>query len=101
MAQLTIRNLDEAVMQALKKRAGEAGRSTEEEARRCLAAAVGLDREVAIERLRELRKRIVAIPGEPDAAELVRQMRDERAHRWDDTGSQAHRDPSTANRQPG
>jgi plasmid stability protein len=41
MANLTIRNLDEATKQALRVRAAEHGVSMEEEARRILKAALG------------------------------------------------------------
>lgn len=80
MAQLTIRNLDDSVLQALKRRAAAAGRSTEEEARRSLALAVGIDRDALIARLRAVR---ATLPKGNDrsAEELVREMRDERTNR--------------------
>jgi len=38
-----IRNIDAAVIEALRRRAAACGTSTEEQARRALAKAVGLD----------------------------------------------------------
>ena len=77
MAQITIRNLDDAVMQALRRRATAAGRSTEEEARRSLAIAVGVDLEAARAQLDVVRSQL---RGQRDrgVATLVREMRDER-----------------------
>jgi plasmid stability protein len=58
MTQLTIRRLDPSVIDGLKKRAAEAGRSMEEEARRILSDAV-LDTQIAHQRawLREMETR--------------------------------------------
>lgn len=78
MAQLTIRNLDDAVMQALKRKAVEAGVSTEEAARRCLASATGVDRCAALERLRQTRKRITVVADGDTPERIIRRMRDER-----------------------
>lgn len=83
MAQITIRNLDDAVMQALKERAVLLGVSTEEAARRCLAASVGLDRETALARLREVRAKVRVLPDEESAVDIVRRMRDERTAHLD------------------
>ena len=82
MAQITIRNLDDAVLSALKRRALQAGVSMEEEARRTLAMAVGVDRKAARAQVDAVRSAI----GKPDAREatteeIVRQMRDERGDR--------------------
>lgn len=77
MGQLTIRNVDEAVVQALRRRAAAAGRSTEEEARRSLAMAVGVDREAARARLDAVRVALSAHEDEP-AEKLVRKLRDRR-----------------------
>jgi len=77
MAQLTIRNIDEAVLQALKRRAAAAGRSMEEEARRCLAVATGVDREGARARLAKARAELKSRSDRPAEA-LVREARDER-----------------------
>ena len=77
MAQITIRNIDDAVLQALRRRAAAAGHSTEEEARRSLARAAGVERESAKSRLEAVRQ---AIGKREDrrSEELVRRMRDER-----------------------
>ena len=53
-----IRNVDDAVLDALRRRAAASGTSMEEEACRALASAVGLEREAAVQRLTEIRRRI-------------------------------------------
>ena len=80
MAQITIRNLDDAVMQALRRRAAAAGRSTEEEARRALAVATGVDLPAARLRLEQARRRLAGHADAP-VEELLREMRDTRADR--------------------
>lgn len=75
MAQIVIRNIDEAVVQALRRRAAASGISMEEQARRALASAVGLDRDAAIRRLDEIRRRIGRLPG-PSILEDLRHDRD-------------------------
>lgn len=77
MGQMVIRNIDDAVLQALRSRAAAAGRSVEEEARRALVSAVGADREAARARLAAVRA-LLAGHKDRDAADLVREMRDER-----------------------
>lgn len=77
MAQITIRKLDDAVMQALRKRAAASGRAVEDEARRALAIATGVDREAARERLDAARAKLKDHVDRP-VEDLVRQMRDER-----------------------
>jgi plasmid stability protein len=72
MAQILIRNLDEAVLEALRRRAGARGRSLEEEARRALAAAVGLTRNEALARLDEARRRIGRLSGPTSLDDLRR-----------------------------
>jgi plasmid stability protein len=75
MAQIVIRNLDEAVVHALRRAAAASGVSMEEQARRALTRAVGLDREEAVRRLVEFRDRIGRIPG-PSVVEMLRRDRD-------------------------
>lgn len=75
MAQITIRKLDDAVMQALRKRAAAAGRSVEDEACRSLAIATGVDREVARARLDAARAVLKSHTDRP-VEDLVREMRD-------------------------
>jgi antitoxin FitA len=58
MGQILIRNIDDAVLDALRRRAAASGTSMEEEARRALASAVGLEREAAVRRLADMRRRI-------------------------------------------
>lgn len=77
MAQITIRQVDDAVVAGLRRRAAVAGHSMEQEARRILAAAtVGDAEEVA----RRLRQRLAAFGGRrfSDSGDLVREMRDAR-----------------------
>lgn len=80
MAQMTIRNIDDAVMQALRRRAAAAGRSTEEEARRALAMATGVDRDGARARLAQVRS-MLGRHEDRLAEDLVREMRDERTRK--------------------
>ena len=63
MAQIVIRNIDNAVVDALRRRAAASGTSMEEQARRALARAVGLDREAAARRLTDVRRSIGRIEG--------------------------------------
>jgi plasmid stability protein len=75
MAQIVVRNLDDAVISALRRLAAAAGTSTEEQARRALARAVGLDRAAAADRLDEVRRSIGRLPG-PSIVEQLRHDRD-------------------------
>lgn len=68
MGQILIRNLDDAVLDALRRRAASTGSSLEEEARRALAASVGLSRQEALARLDAVRSKIVVGSG-PDSLE--------------------------------
>jgi antitoxin FitA len=79
MGKILIRNIDDAVLEALRRRANVCGTSTEEQARRALAQAVGLDREAALRRLDEVRRLIGRLPGPSTVDELRRdRRRDER-----------------------
>jgi plasmid stability protein len=71
MGQILIRNLDDAVLDALRRRAASTGSSLEEEARRALAASVGLSRQEALARLDAVRSKIVVGSG-PDSLEDLR-----------------------------
>jgi plasmid stability protein len=75
MAQILIRNLDGAVIGALRKRAVLSGTSVEEQARRALAKAVGLDREAALRRLDEIRGAIGRLEGDSIVADIRRDRR--------------------------
>jgi antitoxin FitA len=71
MGQILIRNLDDAVLDALRRRAASTGSSLEEEARRALAASVGLSRQEALARLDAVRSKMVVGTG-PDSVEDLR-----------------------------
>lgn len=75
MGQILIRNVDDAVISALRQRAAKAGTSLEEEARRALASSAGLTREAARARLDAVRKRI----GRPKGPSSLEDLRSDRA----------------------
>lgn len=75
MAQLLIRNLDDAVLEALRRRAAANGTSMEEQARRALKQAVGLDREAAVQRLDAVRRSIGRLAGPSSLEDLRRDRR--------------------------
>jgi plasmid stability protein len=74
MGRILIRNLDERVLDGLRRRAAAHGASLEEEARRALASSVGLERESALARLDQVRSEIGALPG-PGVVEDLQQDR--------------------------
>jgi plasmid stability protein len=71
MGQIVIRNLDDAVLAALKSRAGRNGTSMEEEARRALAQNVGVGTQAWMARLDALRTQVGSLPG-PSSLDLLR-----------------------------
>ncbi|MFZ5914886.1 MAG: FitA-like ribbon-helix-helix domain-containing protein [Pseudomonadota bacterium] len=75
MAQILIRNIDDAVIAKLRQRAAEAGTSLEEEARRALANSAGLTRKAALARLDAVRERI----GRPRGPSSLEDLRRDRA----------------------
>jgi len=75
MAQILIRNIDGAVISALRQRASLYGTSMEEQARRALARAVGLDREAALRRLDEIRGAIGRLEGDSIVDDIRRDRR--------------------------
>jgi plasmid stability protein len=76
MGQILIRNLDDAVLAALKRRARDHQTSAEEEARRALAASVNqVSKEEWLAKADALRKRIGPLPG-PSSTEILRADRD-------------------------
>jgi plasmid stability protein len=78
MGQILVRNLDDAVIEALKRLAAAAGTSTEEQARRVLSRAVGLDRTAALQRIDEIRQSIGRLEGFSSLEQLRRdRSRDE------------------------
>ena len=75
MAQILIRNIDGAVISALRQRAALSGTSMEEQARRALAKAVGLDRDAALRRLDEIRGAIGRLEGDSIVDNIRRDRR--------------------------
>lgn len=78
MAQVIVRNLDDAVVAALKRNAARRGRSLEQELRVILTHAA---RPIAEERLAMSRRIRAMTPGRrllSDSARLIRQDRDRR-----------------------
>ena len=74
MSQIVIRNIDAAVVGALRRRAAACGTSMEEQARRALTKAMGMDREAAARRLAEIRRLVGRLEG-PSSLEDLRQDR--------------------------
>jgi plasmid stability protein len=80
MPTLYIRNVPAVVYEALKARAKREGRSVNTEALKILEQVAEREKgRAAIERFLEICKGIERKPGGPTAAEIVRQMRDERS----------------------
>jgi plasmid stability protein len=82
MTQLTIRRLDQTVIDRLKKRAAAAGRSMEEEARTILSEAV-VDDQLAkqrawVERMKAKHKELYGDTVFPDSSQEFSKMREER-----------------------
>jgi plasmid stability protein len=85
MAQLTVRNVDDAIAAALKARAKRAGRSAEAEHRRILEEALRpKPEEDFFEKARRLAVRLP--PGSPSSTELIREGRDRNDY-WSDRDS--------------
>jgi plasmid stability protein len=63
MGQIVIRNIDAAVVEALRRRAAVCGTSMEEQARRALTKAMGMDREAAARRFTEIRRLVGSLEG--------------------------------------
>jgi plasmid stability protein len=72
MGQILIRNLDDAILTALRERAATDGVSLEEETRRALAASVGLTKEAWLARADALRAKIGRLSGPSIVEELRR-----------------------------
>lgn len=75
MAQMMIRNLDEATAATLKRRAIARRTSVEEEARRALAASAAPDLKSLIARMNAISARIGPLPG----PSIVEDLRADRA----------------------
>jgi len=85
MGALTIRNLDDAVITAIKRRATDNGVSMEEEVRRLLAAIYADDRQArgrewAKRQLERLKRGELPTSG-ADSVSVIRSMREERTKR--------------------
>jgi plasmid stability protein len=74
MAQILVRNLDDAVVDRLKLRAQAKGTSLEQEARTILTEASQMTRAEVAKRLEEFRAR--QKPNKTRAADLIREDRD-------------------------
>lgn len=78
MAQILVRNLDDKVVQKLKERAKNRGRSLQAEVRMILQDAAGRDM-MTMEEARRFSEKVAARWGKkkfPDSAELIREDRD-------------------------
>lgn len=78
MGAITIRRLDEALIERIKQRASAAGRSMEEESRLILAQGVGLM--TGPQFMDHMRRRRIELCGDrvfPDSTPLIREMREE------------------------
>jgi plasmid stability protein len=73
MAQLTVRNINERVVRALKQRAAAHGRSAEAEHREILRAALLEGEESFVQRAKALRARL---HSSADSTDLIRADRD-------------------------
>ena len=81
MATLTIRNLENAVVERLKQRAERNGRSLEAEIRQILQRTAGnppLTGEEAVTRARRIAAMTPKGVKQTDSTEIIRKMRDER-----------------------
>jgi plasmid stability protein len=74
MAQILVRNLDDAVVDRLKLRAKEKGTSLEQEARTILTEASRMTRAEVVKRLEAFRA--MQKPNKTRAADLIREDRD-------------------------
>jgi plasmid stability protein len=78
MAQVLVRNLDDQVVAALRRKAELHGRSLEQELRVALTTAARLTREERVALARRIRGLTPAAVTQTDSAELIRQYRDTR-----------------------
>ncbi|MCB4820874.1 FitA-like ribbon-helix-helix domain-containing protein [Roseicella aerolata] len=79
MGQMLVRNLDDAVIERLKRLALERGTSLEQVAREALtaaAASAGFDRAAWAARAAAMRAR--CLPSDVSSVDLIREMREER-----------------------
>ena len=78
MAQVLVRNLDQHVVTALRRKAELHGHSLEQELRIALTAAARLTREERVGLARRVRDLTPTAVTQTDSAELIRQDRDTR-----------------------
>lgn len=64
MGRILVRNVEDAVLDALRRRAVDSGVSLEEETRRALAASVGIFKSEALARADAFRARVASAPGQ-------------------------------------
>lgn len=74
MGQILVRNLDDHVIERLKRRAAQQNRSLEQAVREILAEAAKPSRREIVEEARRIRERIGQVSG--DSTELIRADRD-------------------------
>ena len=75
MAQIIVRNLDDAVVERLKARARSNGRSLEAEVRQILEQSAKVDMATARQHVMEIRKKLAGRKF-TDSVELIREDRD-------------------------
>ncbi len=75
MAEIVVRDLDEAVVEALRRKANDHGRSLEAEVRAVLTETAGVDREEFRRRTAAFRLKHGPQPA-PDSVEMIREDRD-------------------------
>ncbi|WP_448203402.1 FitA-like ribbon-helix-helix domain-containing protein [Azospirillum sp. sgz302134] len=75
MAQVEIRDIDDGLFEALRRRAQRNSRSLDQELREILRAAVAPDRASFLGEARRIRKRTIGRP-QTDSADLLREDRD-------------------------
>lgn len=75
MGQILVRNIDDAVIERMKKRAKKEGRSLEAEVRLLIQRADKLDKEASLELIDRMRKRLKGKKF-TDSVELIREDRD-------------------------
>ncbi|MGC1409130.1 MAG: plasmid stabilization protein [Acetobacteraceae bacterium] len=78
MAQVLVRNLDDQVVMALRRKAELHGHSLEQELRLALTAAARMTPEERVALARRIRRLTPADVTQTDSAELIRQDRDPR-----------------------
>ena len=75
MADVSVRNLDDAVVQRWKQRARSNGRSLEQELRLLITTAAPVDRQEALTRMASIRAATAQVPQD-DSTALIRADRD-------------------------